>query len=535
MPFPYELYPKAKETHCLNLPEISVSRPPFPGSIRTVDGCFWGERNNNSYVSTHKTDRVCTADGKCYNYNDVFVDEVDPGYSNTCGQTCYVACSCNTSNGWYSSCQGSDCFSVTDTRYAGQPNAASASRSLSDVASISASGANSGISASAAAKSGLKTASAAGNYTATAASAGLKTASAAVATAGATSGISTMAAAATTCYKMKTCSEGGYYASIPADMECTPFTYNDKTCYKDCKKIEYFTIDGKICDADSSQCHSGSITTDQVDNNTMAVFNPTLPYRIKKGETLSNLEAMIPNGIKWEFSHWELQSGSGSFGSTTSALTTFTPNSDVYIIAYVKEAPDCPNGYYSERPILDTTQKQYMEIHEENGCYTARCKDDYPNYLPYLPYYNNEKPLASYGNTSCYKQHTALYLTYCGASVEDTPTYGGYRIYFSLSADVYSNTGKGLPDDITFNISGLSSARACMNEEDISSFETTAFSHKGCIAGCFEAGEIYVPWYDMSACSNKYYKIINLNVDYTSVSGIDIVTDDSCRLYFGGV
>ena len=192
MPFPYELYPKAKETHCLNLPEISVSRPPFPGSIRTADGCFWGERDNNSYVSTHKTDRVCTADGKCYNYNDVFVDEVDPGHSNTCGQTCYVACSCNTSNGWYSSCQGTDCYKVVDTRYAGKPNAASASRSLSDIGSISASGANSGISA--------------------------------------------MASGATTCYKMKTCSEGGYFDSEPAGYQCQDFEYNNKTCYKDCKK-----------------------------------------------------------------------------------------------------------------------------------------------------------------------------------------------------------------------------------------------------------------------------------------------------------
>ena len=201
MPFPYKLYPKAKETHCLNLPEISVSRPPFPGSIRTADGCLWGRRDNNSYVSTHKTDKVCTADGKCYNYNDVFVDEVDPGHSDTCGQTCYVACSCNTSNGWYSSCQGSDCFSVTDTRYAGQPNAASASRSLSDIGSISASGANSGISASAAA------------------------------TAGATSGISTMASGATTCYKTKTCSEGGYYDSVPAGKKCPEVAYNGYTCY----------------------------------------------------------------------------------------------------------------------------------------------------------------------------------------------------------------------------------------------------------------------------------------------------------------
>ena len=151
---------------------------------------FWGKRDNNSYVSTHKTDKVCTADGKCYNYNDVFVDEVDPGHSDTCGQTCYVACSCNTSNGWYSSCQGSDCFSVTDTRYASQPNAASASRSLSDIGSISASGANSGISA--------------------------------------------MASGATTCYKMKTCSEGGYFDSVPADQKCSSKSYNGYSCYTGC-------------------------------------------------------------------------------------------------------------------------------------------------------------------------------------------------------------------------------------------------------------------------------------------------------------
>ena len=155
--------------------------------------------------------------------------------SDTCGQTCYAACECNTSNGWYPTCQGTDCYKVVDTRYAGKPNAASASRSLSDVGSISASGANSGISASAAAaKSGLKTASAAGNYTATAASAGLKTASVAVATAGATSGISTMASGATTCYKKKTCSEGGYFDSVPAGKKCPEVAYNGYTCYTGC-------------------------------------------------------------------------------------------------------------------------------------------------------------------------------------------------------------------------------------------------------------------------------------------------------------
>ena len=205
MPFPYELYPKAKETHCLNLPEISVSRPPFPGSIRTADGCFWGKRNNNSYVSIHQTDQVCAEDNsKCFNQSEVFVDRTVPGVSDTCGQICYAACECNTSNGWYPTCQGTDCYKVVDTRYAGKPNAASASRSLSDIGSISASGANSGISASAAA------------------------------TAGATSGISTLASGATTCYKTKTCSEGGYYDSVPADQKCSSKSYNGYSCYTGC-------------------------------------------------------------------------------------------------------------------------------------------------------------------------------------------------------------------------------------------------------------------------------------------------------------
>ena len=227
MPFPYELYPKAKETHCLNLPEISVSRPPFPGSIRTADGCFWGWRNNNSYVSIHQTDQVCAEDNsKCFNQSEVFVDRTVPGVSDTCGQICYAACECNTSNGWYPTCQGTDCYKVVDTRYAGKPNAASASRSLSDIGSISASGANSGISASAAA------------------------------TAGATSGISTLASGATTCYKTKTCSEGGYYDSVPADQKCSSKSYNGYSCYtgcsyKTCSDYGYYDsmVSGMTCSA----------------------------------------------------------------------------------------------------------------------------------------------------------------------------------------------------------------------------------------------------------------------------------------------
>ena len=181
--------------------------------------------HNNSYADT----TITASDGTSYKYGTVFTEKTTKGEGIACSSyaNCYIGCSCNTSNGWYSSCQGSDCKSATDNRYTGV-NSLSAGKTISDVASISASGANSGISASsAAAKSGLKTASAAGNYTVSAASA------AATAT-GATSGISTMASGATTCYKKKTCSEGGYYDSVPADQKCSSKSYNGYSCYTGC-------------------------------------------------------------------------------------------------------------------------------------------------------------------------------------------------------------------------------------------------------------------------------------------------------------
>ena len=115
---------------------------------------------------------------KCYDYSEVFVDEVDPGHSDTCRQDLLCRMQLQYFQRLVFLLSGQRLHLGNRYPLRRQPNAASASRSLSDVASISASGANSGISASAAAKSGLKTASAAGNYTATAASAGLKTASA---------------------------------------------------------------------------------------------------------------------------------------------------------------------------------------------------------------------------------------------------------------------------------------------------------------------------------------------------------------------
>ena len=203
---------------------LSFCRHIFKGTFKQRKGgigCLWGKRDNNSYADT----TITASDGTSYKYGTVFTEKTTKGEGIACSSyaNCYIGCSCNTSNGWYSTCQGSDCKSATDNHYTGV-NSLSAGKSISDVTSISASGANSGISASAAATSGLKTASAAGNYTVSAASS-------AAATAGATSGISTLASSATTCYKKKTCSEGGYYDSVPAGKKCPEVAYNDYTCY----------------------------------------------------------------------------------------------------------------------------------------------------------------------------------------------------------------------------------------------------------------------------------------------------------------
>ena len=152
MPFPYELYPKAKETHCLNLPEISVSRPPFPGSIRTVDGCFWGERNNNSYVSNSITYNYrvgSTPKAKNYRYGEAFKEKTTRSEGISCNSyaNCYIGCSC--ASGWTQGTAPSSGEYVwaTDNRYTGV-NSLSVGSGLNASGTIDAQSASSGISAS---------------------------------------------------------------------------------------------------------------------------------------------------------------------------------------------------------------------------------------------------------------------------------------------------------------------------------------------------------------------------------------------------
>ena len=219
MPFPYELYPKAKETHCLNLPEISVSRPPFPGSIRTADGCLWGWRDNNSYVSNSITYNYrvgSTSKAKNYIYGEAFKEKTTRSEGISCNSyaNCYIGCSC--ASGWTQGTAPSSGEYVwaTDNRYTGV-NSLSVGSGLNASGTIDAQSASSGISASGlSADSGAgisAKSSGSGNYS--------------VSTMGTSGGM--------TCYK-KACPDG-YYLDAP---NSTYFEYTTSTgtidlqCYK---------------------------------------------------------------------------------------------------------------------------------------------------------------------------------------------------------------------------------------------------------------------------------------------------------------
>ena len=130
------------------------------------NNCVYPSLHNNSYADS-------TISG--YRYGDVFVEKTTSGEGIACSNyaNCYIGCSCNTSNGWYSSCQGTDCKSVTDTRYTGV-NAMSVSN-VGDVTSLT---------------GGVSTQSAGGNTQVVSLSGGVSTMS---------------SSGATTCYKKKTC------------------------------------------------------------------------------------------------------------------------------------------------------------------------------------------------------------------------------------------------------------------------------------------------------------------------------------------
>ena len=52
-----------------------------------------------------------------------------------------------------------------------------------------------------------------------------------------------MSSGATTCYKVKTCSEGGYYTSSQSGMHCSAVGYNGYTCY-DCHTPDFYYPSG---------------------------------------------------------------------------------------------------------------------------------------------------------------------------------------------------------------------------------------------------------------------------------------------------
>ena len=182
-------------------------------------GCFWGERNNNSYVSNSITYNYrvgSTLKAKNYRYGEAFKEKTTRSEGISCNSyaNCYIGCSC--ASGWTQGTAPSSGEYVwaTDNRYTGV-NSLSVGSGLNASGTIDAQSASSGISASGlSADSGAgisAKSSGSGNYS--------------VSTMGTSGGM--------TCYK-KACPDG-YYLDAP---NSTYFEYTtstgpvELTCYK---------------------------------------------------------------------------------------------------------------------------------------------------------------------------------------------------------------------------------------------------------------------------------------------------------------
>ena len=227
-------------------------------------GCFWGERNNNSYVS----DNGNTYLGSGYYWSDVFEEYTTADARMECGSVpnngrgCYIGCTCKS--GWdgkktYGTAASglNQTGTVNATSAPGNYSATAASASAV-VASSSASGINSGISAMAAggsctisltdprygttcSKSGTFACPSGYGYSLDSCKKNQET-KYQVCSVDSTQTNSTLCYSAGTA---KTCSDEnpGYVSQCPSGQSGTKVTTSCNTCYKDCKKKEdYFDV-----------------------------------------------------------------------------------------------------------------------------------------------------------------------------------------------------------------------------------------------------------------------------------------------------
>ena len=133
---------------------------------------------------------------------------------------------------------------------------------------------------------------------------------------------------ATTCYKKKTCEEGGYYSSEPTDQKCSSKKYNGYTCYYSCSY--------KTC---SDYGYKSSIPSGQT-------CKPTYPrsgltcYKDCKNSNYTLTHRMTLNKIQM---YWSITDSSGNeIGSgselanvkTISVNDTYTVSGGTYTVTY---------------------------------------------------------------------------------------------------------------------------------------------------------------------------------------------------------
>ena len=367
---------------------------------------------NKSYADT----TISGTNGKSYRYGDVFVETTTREAGVGCGTTnCYIGCSCNTSNGWYASCQGTDCQSVTDTRYTG-------------VNSLSASGA---VEGGILGKSGLSTQSSTKGNTQIISL---------------DSGISTMSSGATTCYKVidetPSCPDG-YYEDVPDSsannyinfstsngcykpISCKPGYYPNRAFYDQlespvatyknltCFPARYFVDFGCPMLNNDFECADGEgwhIVGRSYHTNTGEPLPGSVTITISGSKgcdgSITYTDSDFPGTNSVDDQKCYYKTGCTDVIGAKYTAKTSDPRVEVIMDCSENSDFECPAGYSSEKPddryfVYNTEDWNNTATGKVTTCYnTTGCKEGYTQYDNGTTGYTSTDGFVCYKNSSC--------------------------------------------------------------------------------------------------------------------------------------
>ena len=350
--------------------------------------------------------------GKASKYGDVFTEVTSNSLEADCQDfTCYVACSCNNSEGWYDSEDGAlgtdtraEVFEITSEKHYGLTG--SGTSSLGDLLITPMSTLNN--------QTPLTVST---NSTQSLVAPRVKTAS--------------VSSSMATCYKKKTCEDMGYYDSA-SDIDSNYFTSDDATneCYK---------VTG--CNTDN-----GAFT-----ENPNADFFVVTPKTSDRSNETTCYRATGCASDKLNVPANIISSVLGGISSY------FVPTVSVASGTICVGEDGCASGAYSSKPNVNTA---YFDFTSQtfsgtgNTCYKISCSDDAYTSSPNTNFFYTSKSEAlgktCYKGSCKYSPNTTYFYTISSTAVGETC----YRASSCNSSNGYSTTA---PNSTYFNIDGSSS------------------------------------------------------------------------------